>query len=134
LQSKNIDAGLRVSLSDVRGLTLWTKDGLGNERTFEYDKLARVTSIYENVMEEKTVCCERFVYGDNTSKKVNTVGRLLKHYDSAGLHEIKSYSLLGSVLNESRLFRNHSRYRLAGKFCRRSEIIGKRKLYDPTGV
>jgi insecticidal toxin complex protein TccC len=104
LQSQNVDAGLRVSFSDVRGLTLWTKDGLGNEQTFEYDKLARVTSIHENIKGKKTVCGERFVYSDNTNKEVNAAGRLLKHYDSAGLREVKSYSVLGNVLNENRQF------------------------------
>jgi insecticidal toxin complex protein TccC len=104
LQSKNVDAGLRVNFSNVRGLMLWTNDSLGNERTFEYDKLARVTSVYEKVPGKKALCCERFVYGNKANKETNGVGRLLRHYDSAGLREIKSYSILGSVLNESRQF------------------------------
>jgi insecticidal toxin complex protein TccC len=104
LQSKNVDAGMRVSVSDVRGLSLWTNDSLGNERAFVYDTLGRVTRVSEKTPGKKEVCCERFVYGDNTSKAVNGVGRLFKHYDSAGLHKIKNYSVLGSVLSESRQF------------------------------
>jgi insecticidal toxin complex protein TccC len=104
LQSKNVDAGMRVSLSNARGLTVWTNDSLGNERTFEYDKLGRVTSVSEKTQNKKAVCCERFVYGDKASKESNGIGRLLKHYDATGLREIKSYSVLGSVLSESRQF------------------------------
>jgi insecticidal toxin complex protein TccC len=104
LQSKNVDAGMRIGISDVRGLVIWIKDSLGNERTFEYDKLARMTSVSEKTPEKKVLYCERFVYGDKESKAVNGVSRLLKHYDSAGLHEIKNYSIPGNVLNESRQF------------------------------
>jgi insecticidal toxin complex protein TccC len=104
LQSKNVDAGLRISISDVRGLRLWTNNSLGNERTFDYDTLGRVTNVSEKTPGKKALCCERFIYGDKTSKAVNGVGRLLKHYDSAGLREIKSYSVLGNILRESRQF------------------------------
>jgi insecticidal toxin complex protein TccC len=104
LQSKNIDAGMRISISDVRGLSLWSNDSLGNERTFVYDTLGRVTRIFEKTPGKKVLCCDHFVYGDKTSQAVNGAGRLLKHYDTAGLREIKNYSVLGSILNESRQF------------------------------
>jgi insecticidal toxin complex protein TccC len=104
LQSKNVDAGTRFSLSDVRGLTLWANDSLENERTFDYDTLGRMTRVSEKTPEKKILCSERFVYGDKASKEVNGIGRLLKHYDSAGLHEIKSYGMQAGILQESRQF------------------------------
>jgi insecticidal toxin complex protein TccC len=104
LQSKNVDAGMRIGIPDVHKLMVWTSNGLGTERTFDYDTLGHVTSVSEKTQGKKAVCCERFVYGDKTAKEVNGIGRLLKHYDSAGLREIKNYSALGTILAENQQF------------------------------
>lgn len=55
LQSKNVDVGLQLSFSDVRGFTLWTNDSLGNERMFDYDALGRVTRVFEKNTRKKSV-------------------------------------------------------------------------------
>jgi insecticidal toxin complex protein TccC len=106
LKSDNVDAGTRVLFSDVRGLALWSWDSRGTESRFDHDKLRRVSAVHEKERGKESVCRERFRYGEasDIGAKNNTVGQLIKHYDTAGLQLIPEYNLLGTATQSERTF------------------------------
>jgi insecticidal toxin complex protein TccC len=108
LKSDNVDAGIRVLVSDVRGQALWSWDSRGTERTFDYDALRHVTAVHEKERDKELLCRERFRYGEagDIGAKNNTVGQLIKHYDTAGLQLIPEYNLLGTATQNERIFLN----------------------------
>jgi insecticidal toxin complex protein TccC len=106
LKSDNVDAGIRVAFPDVQGKPLWSWDSRGTENSVDYDKLRRVTAVYEKERGKEKVCRERFRYGEasDIGEKNNTVGQLIKHYDTAGLQLIPEYNLLGIATQDERIF------------------------------
>jgi insecticidal toxin complex protein TccC len=108
LKSDNVDAGTRVVFPDVQGKPLWSWDSRGTESSFDYDKLRRVTAVHEKERGKESHCRERFHYGEvpDTTAKNNTVGQLIKHYDTAGLQLIPIYNLLGVATQDDRTFLN----------------------------
>ncbi|MES2998902.1 MAG: hypothetical protein V4700_06255 [Pseudomonadota bacterium] len=107
LQNKNVDAGTRVLFSDVRGQALWSWDSRGTENAFEYDALRRMKAVLEKERGKVWRCTERLRYGETADQELrntNKVGRLIEHYDTAGLRVALGYSLLGQVYDEVRYF------------------------------
>ena len=104
LQSKNVDAGIRVLFSDVRGQGLWSWDSRGTVNEFEYDGLRRIKAVYEKARGKEQFCSERLSYGIAGEAGNNGVGRLIEHYDTAGRRVIPKYSLLGLARSEVRFF------------------------------
>ncbi|WP_172566106.1 RHS repeat domain-containing protein [Vibrio navarrensis] len=108
LRTDSIDAGSRITLTDVSGAPMLEWDERGTTRRFEYnDALHRPTTVIEqndainNGGEQVT---ERFVYGDSepNASDNNLNGQLVRHYDNAGLREINSISLTNQSLSETR--------------------------------
>ncbi|MCG9684449.1 hypothetical protein L1D31_18090 [Vibrio sp. Isolate23] len=108
LRTDSIDAGSRITLTDVSGAPMLEWDERGTTRRFEYnDALHRPTTVIEqndainNGGEQVT---ERFVYGDSepNASDNNLNGQLVRHYDNAGLREINSISLTNQPLSETR--------------------------------
>jgi len=101
----SIDAGSRITLTDITGAPHLEWDGK-TLRRFEYDEvLHRPTAITEQVNGETAKITERFVYNDSIDDDTagkNLIGQLVRHYDNAGLQEINSTSLTGQPLSETR--------------------------------
>jgi insecticidal toxin complex protein TccC len=106
LKSDHVDAGSRVLFSDVRGLALWSWDSRGTEKTFDYDKLCRLTAVHEKGRGKASACTERLRYGTaaDAGQKNNCVGQLIEHLDTAGRRSMPEYNLLGIVRQEQRTF------------------------------
>jgi insecticidal toxin complex protein TccC len=106
VKSDNVDAGIRVLISDVKGQPVWNWDSRGTERRFGYDELRRVTAIREKERGKESICRERFRYGETSDavSRNNRVGQLLEHLDTAGRRLMPAYSLLGQVTSEERTF------------------------------
>ena len=102
LNVDSIDAGRRVSLTDVAGPPRREWNEPGTMRRYEYDTpLHRPIAVYETLDgEECTV--ERMTYGVASDSDMNLNGKLTRHYDNAGLREINSIGLTGQVLSEKR--------------------------------
>ncbi|MFA0077741.1 RHS repeat-associated core domain-containing protein [Vibrio artabrorum] len=107
LRIDSIDAGSRVTLTDVTGAPMLELDERGTTRRFEYeDALHRPTAVIEQsdtINNGVVQVSERFVYGDNEPDAAdnNLIGQLVRHYDNAGLWETNSISLTGQPLCET---------------------------------
>ena len=102
LRTESVDAGMRASLADVRGMPVWTEDGKRQSRYWEYDALGRVASVHEYGKGSGEQCRERFFYGERRADAAsrNLRGRLTRRYDTAGLREIGGYGLSGEPLRD----------------------------------
>jgi insecticidal toxin complex protein TccC len=106
VKSDNVDAGIRVLISDVKGQPVWNWDSRGTERRFDYDELRRVTAVREKEHGKESICRERFRYGETSDavSRNNRVGQLLEHLDTAGRRVMPAYSLLGQATSEELTF------------------------------
>ncbi|MDE1333696.1 RHS repeat-associated core domain-containing protein [Vibrio aestuarianus] len=108
LRIDSVDAGSRMTLTDISGAPMLELDERGTTRRFVYeDALHRPTAVIEqndtinNGVEQVS---ERFVYGESEPGAAdnNLIGQLVRHYDNTGLWETKSISLTGQPLCEIR--------------------------------
>ncbi len=102
LRSESVDAGWQARWYGAAGQVLQTLDARGTYTRTEYDCLLRPLAIHEKMQDDKEQCVERFTYGTHGDTANNRQGRLIRHDDPAGTHEIKSYSLTGAVQHEVR--------------------------------
>ncbi len=102
LQSQSQDAGRHVTLFDVEGGPVWQENSRGSLKRIIYDHLHRVSAVFEQdgagVPERVS---ERYVYGQQAAQ-FDTFGRLLRHYDTAGLNEVLHYNYRGQPLQTVR--------------------------------
>ena len=105
-RTASVDAGIRASLADVRGLPVWTADGKRQSRRREYDAANRPTAVHERSGGGAETCRERFIYGEGErdASARNLRGQLARRYDAAGLREIGGYGLAGQPLRDGMRF------------------------------
>jgi insecticidal toxin complex protein TccC len=102
LQNQSQDAGRHVTLFDVEGGPVWQENSRGFLKRLTYDALHRVSTVFEQdgagVPERAS---ERYVYGA-LPEQFDTFGRLMRHYDTAGLNEVLHYNYRGQPLQTGR--------------------------------
>ncbi|MDG9882357.1 RHS repeat protein [Pseudomonas sp. GD04058] len=103
LSSDRVDSGFRCTLFGEAGQPVWSEDGQGNHREFEYDGLLRVLAIHEQSSSHPRTCSERRDYAgaDPALAPHNACGRLLRRDDTAGSRRYPAYALCGAVAFET---------------------------------
>ncbi|QXH74807.1 RHS repeat protein [Pseudomonas atacamensis] len=105
LRTQSQDAGNKVVLYDVENGPVWQADSREQIKRVAYDVLHRPVTVFE---QDGPAACERiserYVYGENEAgaAQANARGQLLRHYDTAGLNAIPSYSCTGQPLLQER--------------------------------
>lgn len=112
LSARSADAGERLMLRNAAGNPIRTWDDRRFQTTLRYDALHRPTEIQVRGGDSKRHALdqvvERMIYGDGTaeSKKSNLCGRLIRHYDNAGLVTFDAYDIKGELIESTRRLRN----------------------------
>ncbi|WP_240674663.1 SpvB/TcaC N-terminal domain-containing protein [Burkholderia stabilis] len=111
LTRESRDAGWQVDLLDAGGALWRSYTARDHQWRREYDALRRLSAVWlASGMAPPERCTERLYYGDDpqidaeTARRANVRGRLVSHYDAAGLRAITSYSLAGGIREEQRRF------------------------------
>jgi insecticidal toxin complex protein TccC len=102
LSTQSQDAGDQVVLYDSAGSRRWQLDSRGQGARYAYDPLHRLVAVYEQDGAAAERISERYRYGEGESASTNGRGRLVAHYDTAGLNETPRYSLSGQALVSAR--------------------------------
>ncbi|GAB3903243.1 hypothetical protein GCM10028803_31340 [Larkinella knui] len=97
----SMDAGERWALNDCTGQPLYGWDSLGRRFASRYDLLHRPTERRVQLADLTEIVFEKLDYG--TSATLNQNGRLIRHYDSAGLTDL-TYDFKGNLLTSTRTF------------------------------
>jgi RHS repeat-associated protein len=130
---QSMDAGDRWMLADVMGkpLRLWnSRQQIFN---YTYDELHRPLSRIVNTG-AGNITFEQYEYGENTSDALtyNLKGKLVKHYDTAGMVSIAAYDFKGNVLASARQllqdYKNIPDWNANPQLL--SEIFSSETLYD----
>lgn len=111
LWTKSVDAGERWMLNNVMGHPIHIWDGRNFQISTRYDKLRRPLESHvqgddgEGLKLDHIV--EKMVYGETEvgAQEHNLRGKLLRHYDQAGLVHFDSYDIKGNLLKSSRQLR-----------------------------
>jgi len=109
LTRESRDAGWRVNLVNASGAVLLAFDQRQQRWRWDYDPLGRVAAVHVAAAGQAERCAERLSYGDtagdaSAARAANLRGRLVRHFDQAGLMEARGYGLGGQVLTEQRRF------------------------------
>ncbi|QEL82828.1 toxin (plasmid) [Bacillus sp. JAS24-2] len=105
LCTESVDAGRKTQLFDIEGRLTWFMDANCTQTTMEYDLIGRPTAVLEKqVGNGIPTYRERFIYGENEidAQANNLCGQLVRHYDTAGRIQTKSFALSGMPLDQSR--------------------------------
>jgi RHS repeat-associated protein len=102
-----IDAGLRTSVLDARGSLIEYRDSRGSLAVRVFDALNRLKELWARDDSAGAVTLrERILYGDDgdrvSGRRNNSLGRIVKHYDEAGLLEVPDYDFKGNPLERAR--------------------------------
>lgn len=119
------DAGERWSLRNAMGSTLRIWDSRHFQISTSYDALHRPVEISvegddgEGLVLNNVV--EKMIYGEGQAddKKHNLRGKLVRHYDQAGLVEVDAYDFKGEPLMSTRRLRVN--YKLEANWCEGKE-------------
>ncbi|MES2869001.1 MAG: RHS repeat-associated core domain-containing protein [Pseudomonadota bacterium] len=104
LNSRSVDAGLRVGLFGDDGQNLVAWDGRGTRRQTAYDLLLRPVSVHEQMTGGIRCCVERFTYGGVCDTADNGCGRLVRHHDPAGSKAYAAYGVQGQITMQEQRF------------------------------
>ncbi|SPB18557.1 FG-GAP/YD repeat-containing protein [Caballeronia novacaledonica] len=114
LRIESIDAGMRQTLMDAAGGLVEQRDSKGALILSAYDNLNRPIRLWSRDGEgQKLGLRERLEYGDDggpgqpaadraNNRATNRLGRLLHHYDEAGLLTCESYDFKGNLQEKTR--------------------------------
>ena len=111
LRVESLDAGLQRTVLDAMGNPLEGRDSKGALSLHAYDLLHRPLRLWaRDGSGQPLTLRERFVYGDAadsgltsaSAAAANLRGKLVQHYDEAGLVMIESYDFQGNVLEKVR--------------------------------
>ncbi|HEV2736549.1 MAG TPA: SpvB/TcaC N-terminal domain-containing protein, partial [Longimicrobiaceae bacterium] len=114
LRSTRLDAGTAVVVVDASGETLETRDSRGALSLRARDVLRRPIRVWaRDGAGEPTTLRERLEYGDGgdrsqdpvareAARALNQLGRLVRHFDEAGLLAVAEYDFRGMVREKSR--------------------------------
>lgn len=108
LRTENVDAGQRCELPGLAGQRLHAWDSRGSEQQTEYDSQLRPTQIRERGQGQAWATVDRLRYGTRSTDDVlhNRCGRLVEHFDTAGLVCVDDYSMAGLPLEQGQRFLN----------------------------
>ncbi|MEK9497999.1 RHS repeat domain-containing protein [Photorhabdus sp. P32] len=107
LRTESADAGRIVALNDIEGrqVLIVTATGVTQTRQYEANTLpGRLLSVSEQAPEEKAPrVTEYLIWASNTQaeKDHNLAGQYVRHYDTAGVTQLKSLSLTENILSQS---------------------------------
>ena len=107
LVNDSVDKGRRITRFGSAGQVLERWDARGACESYEYDRLLRLTRIFEQSSDEATrTRVEQLTYGKASSSEAarNCCGRLIHHADPAGQLLFGAYDLLGQLSNQTRHF------------------------------
>ncbi|PED88614.1 toxin [Bacillus cereus] len=105
LRTESVDAGSEIGLFNIEGKSIWFRDANNTETSMEHDLIGRPIAVFEKQEnQERFRCRERYIYGENErdAQANNLCGQLVRHYDTAGRSQSKSFSLSGIPLYHSR--------------------------------
>ncbi|WP_340617101.1 RHS repeat protein [Xenorhabdus entomophaga] len=107
LSTDGVDAGHSVKLHDIEGRPLLAVTATDITQTWQYESPSlpgRLLSLTEQAKNTAPRMTERLFWADNSQgyKGDNLAGQNIKHYDPAGLSELKSRSVTGATLSQSR--------------------------------
>ncbi|KAA1187616.1 RHS repeat protein [Photorhabdus heterorhabditis] len=107
LRTESVDAGCTVTLNDIEGRLVLTKLATGVIQIRQYEDSSlpgRLLSITEQIPEKAPCVTERFIWAGNTpeEKNYNLAGQCARHYDTAGLNQLRGLSLTKNILSQSR--------------------------------
>lgn len=104
LRTLSQDAGPQITIHDIEGAPVWRKNGRGQVQSWTYDALHRPLELQERDATGSMRISERYVYGEAepAASGDNTRGQLVRHYDTAGLNQMPSFSTSGKALRSVR--------------------------------
>ncbi|TDD34975.1 hypothetical protein E1287_15245 [Actinomadura sp. KC06] len=104
LRTQNIDTGVTRTVYDAIGNTVESSDGRGALVLRGYDVTTRPLRIWaRDAQGERLTLREKYVYGEADSPiEDNRRGRLIQHYDEAGLVTVDAYDFKGNPLETTR--------------------------------
>ncbi|MGY1423601.1 RHS repeat-associated core domain-containing protein [Bacillus cereus] len=105
LRTESVDAGSEIGLFNIEGKSIWFRDANNTETSMEHDLIGRPIAVFEKQEnQDRFQCRERYIYGENERDEQdnNLRGQLVRHYDTAGRSQRKSFSLSGIPLYQSR--------------------------------
>ena len=102
----SVDAGDRWTLLNCHGRSVHQWDARGIHTRFQYDRLGRHTETIVDGALGLNNTVERLVYGDNPvvaqAAARNARGRVVKHYDDAGVRFVDRYQMDGAAIDTRR--------------------------------
>jgi len=107
LRVSQLDSGVRRSVYDARAQVVEQRDSKGALTLHAYDSLNRPTALWaRDATAQPLTLREQLVYGDSLDpaqvRAINAAGRLLTHYDEAGVVHIDGYDFKGNILSKTR--------------------------------
>ncbi|MDT4331860.1 SpvB/TcaC N-terminal domain-containing protein [Methylomonas sp. MED-D] len=110
-RTESIDAGLRRTVLDAIGNPLEQRDGKGALTLHGYDEGNRPNRLWaRDGLNQTLTLREVSIYGDrpesglsaDAARRQNLLGKLVQHYDEAGLVSVPGYDFKGNPLSQSR--------------------------------
>lgn len=114
LRTENLDAGIRLTVSDAAGNAIAQQDSKGALILYVYDALNRPLRVWARDNEAAPLTLrERMEYGDESDRaqpqerrsahqQHNRLGKLWQHYDEAGLLTCEAYDFKGNLSEKVR--------------------------------
>ncbi|KVP46717.1 hypothetical protein WJ88_25060 [Burkholderia ubonensis] len=104
LRSAGVDAGAQLTLADLDGRPVWSRDARGTVSTWTYDTLGRPLTAIETLAGGAPAVRDAWIYGETEPNPAahNLRGQCVRHYDPAGRLAWTGFRLTGQPLNEAR--------------------------------
>ncbi|MGH8439798.1 MAG: RHS repeat-associated core domain-containing protein [Pseudomonas sp.] len=98
------DAGHQILLLATDGQCLERWDSEANHQRIEYDALRRLVTVFETRSGAAEQVRERIIFADPTEQaaECNQAGKVIRHDDTAGTLRVGSYSLAGTIMEQTR--------------------------------
>lgn len=106
LNSRSVDAGVRINLTGDLGQVLHSWDGRGSQQHVEYDHLLRPTAVFEQASGGSESCIARYLYGtaDELFAVRNQYGQVVRLDSPAGTCHFSSFGVTGALLEQHQFF------------------------------
>lgn len=99
----SMDAGPHVTLPDVEGKPIRSRDARGVSLRWRYDALRRPTHLFATPPGGSEALLQRWIYGEGVAG-ANAAGRVYRIYDGTGLLEHSHYDAQGNLTDVTRRF------------------------------
>lgn len=103
LRTEGVDDGTSVQLADIEGRPLLSMDAKQTRHWVAYEPaLGRPVEHQQQTKGGLKTITDRFFYGENSKldKARNLNGQCIRHYDTAGLHQVDSLSVAATPLQQ----------------------------------